>query len=91
MSDVITQADNRLASLHEAITAIKELAAEAYAKEFPLSGGDVAGALAEAGMLTRDEFIALVEKHDPDVAAALRAGPPRPEPGDFDEDNRIPF
>jgi hypothetical protein len=37
------------------------------------------------------EFIELVEKRDPDAAAALRAGPPQSEPGDFDEDRRIPF
>jgi hypothetical protein len=85
-------AADRIASFLNAIVKMKDLAAEAYAKEFPLSGGDVANCLAEAGMLTREEFIELVEKHDVDAAAALRAEPP---PLNKDDDNsewdRIPF
>jgi hypothetical protein len=85
-------AADRIASFLNAIVEMMDLAAEAYAKEFPLSGGDVANCLAEANLLTREEFIGLVEKHDADAADALRAAPP---PLNNDDDNsawdRIPF
>jgi hypothetical protein len=68
--------DDRIASLHGALAAIKALAAEAYAFEFPVHGADIARCIAKGGALTQDEFENLVAKHSPEAAQAMRDSEP---------------
>ena len=53
------------------LMAVKELAAEAYALEYPLHGRDVALTLIEPGLMTRSEFAEMVGQHDPAAASAI--------------------
>ncbi len=69
---------------------IKSLAAEAYANDFPLGGGDVARALANAGLLTREEFASMVEPHSAEAATAIRREPSAADVAPASDSN-IPF
>jgi len=61
------------------LMAVKELAAEAYALEYPLHGRDVAHTLIEPGLMTRSEFAEMVGQYDPAAASAiLRPAEPAP-------------
>jgi hypothetical protein len=70
------------------IQSIKALAAEAYANEFALSGGDIAQALSAEGLITQEEFASLVETHSPEAAAAIRS---EATAATTVGDDRIPF
>jgi hypothetical protein len=61
------------------LMAVKELAAEAYALEYPLHGRDVALTLIEPGLMTPSEFAEMVGQYDPAAASAiLRPAEPAP-------------
>jgi len=61
------------------LMAVKELAAEAYALEYPLHGRDVALTLIEPGLMTPSEFAEMVGQYDPAAASAVfRPAEPAP-------------
>ncbi len=61
------------ARLREALDDVKRFAAEAYAREFPVHGADIAQRIARHELTSQAEFADLVEKHDADAANAIRA------------------